>query len=217
MPDDYENQNTETEEQESESENNNQNTGDGKSRVNASATFPYLVAFSPNTSLVSDYSRLKSARISAVMFFGGELYTAGHYKQSTYMNPYLPNLVEQCNKSGMPFGLYVNVRARDVIEAENECKSLYYILAHYPPILGIWLSLKTTNMKSVNDDILEVYYKYIDKWGLGQRCGLYLDKYELSNITWTSFQDRFYLWLISAMSVSEIDDELLDPVMFEVD
>ena len=216
MPDDYENQNTETEEQESESEDNNQNNGDGKSRVNASATYPFMVAMTPSAASLPDYERLKAARVRAIMFFGGELYDSNHLKRPVYINSKLPNFVSQCENSGVPFGIYVHVRARNTIEADAECKSLYYILAHYPPILGIWLSLKTTNTKSVNDDILEVYYKYIDKWGLGQRCGLYLDKYELSNITWTSFQDRFYLWLISAMNVSEIDDELLDPIMFEV-
>lgn len=191
--------------------------GDGKSRVNAEATVPYLASLPPAASKHLNYDSLRAARVAAIMFYGGELYDANHRKKTTYMNPNLPGLVEDCNKSGMPFGIYVHVRAKNAIEADAECRSLYYIISHYPPILGIWLSLKTTNMKSVNDDILEVYYKYIDKWGLGQRCGLYLDKYELSNITWTSFQDRFYLWLISAMSVSEIDDELLDPTMFEVD
>jgi hypothetical protein len=68
----------------------------------------------------------------------------------------------------------------------------------------------------MNDRILEVYYKYFDKWGLGQRCGLYLSEYELNDITWTTFQDRFYLWMIKPMAVSEVDDELLDPAMFEV-
>ena len=190
--------------------------GDGKSRVNADATFPYVAALSPNASKIIDYSSLKSARVSAIMFFGGEYYDSNHIKCSTYMNSHLPDLIQQCSGYGMPFGIYVNVRSRNAIEADAECRALYYVLAHYPPILGIWLALKTTNLKSINDEILEVYYKYIDKWGLGQRCGLYLDRYQLNDISWSSFEDRYFLWCISPMNVSEIDDELLDPVMFEV-
>ena len=76
--------------------------------------------------------------------------------------------------------------------------------------------MQTNNSVSTNNDILEVYYKYIDKWGLRARCGLYVTPNQLSKITWNSFKDRFYLWLIDPMDISKVDDELLDPEMFEV-
>lgn len=187
----------------------------GSVSINAKNTKPFVATLPPDASSSPNYDKLKGARVSAMMFYGGELYDNSHYKK-IYMNVNLPTLVKECNASGMPFGLYVNVRAKNDIEADEECRALYYILAHYPPILGIWLSLKTNNTKSANNSILEVYYKYIDKWGLGQRCGLYIDEYKLSTIDWTSFQDRFYLWLIKPMVASSVDDELLNPSMFEV-
>ena len=211
----YEDEESEDESEEDGSEEGSSSGQTGKASVNASATIPYLVSVAPSYRGDIDYSALKSARVSAIMFYGGQLYNDAHVKQ-TYVNPYLDSLVKDCNAHGMAFGIYVNIRAKSEIEADAECKALYYVLAHYPPILGIWLRVKTNNLRSMNDRILEVYYKYIDKWGLGQRCGLYLNEYELNDITWTTFQDRFYLWMIKSMDVSEIDDELLDPVMFEV-
>lgn len=187
----------------------------GKDAINAMATIPYVAIVKPSTNSRIDYSKLRSARVAAIMFYGGELYNFSHSKK-TYVNPYLDTLVKDCNASGMAYGIYVNIRARNTIEADAECRALYYVISHYPPVLGIWLSLKTNNLRMMNDDILEVYYKFIDKWGLGQRCGLYLEEHQLSDISWTSFENRFYLWLAKPMNVSEIDDELLDPLMFEV-
>jgi hypothetical protein len=151
-----------------------------------------------------------------MMFYGGQLFTASHTKQ-TYVNGYLGGLTQKCNDAGMPYALYVNVRARNVIEADAECRALYYVVSRYSPKLGLWLSLQTgATIKSVNDAILEVYYKYIYKWGLAARCGLYVTQAQLNTITWDSFKERFYLWGIADMNVSEIDDDILNPNMFEV-
>ena len=108
------------------------------------------------------------------------------------------------------------LRARNHIEADKECKALYYIVSQFPPKLGLWLRLQTHNTVSVNDDILELYYQYMEKWGLRSKCGLYVTSEELNKITWDSFKDRYYLWMIDPMDVNEVDDELLKPEMFEV-
>ena len=187
----------------------------GKDAINASATLPFIASLPPSATESPNYASLKAARVGAMMFFGGELFNNYHSKK-VYMNPSLDRLVKQCNEAGMPYGLYVNVRARNEIEADEECRALYYVVAHCPPILGVWLSIQAMNTVSTNDSILEVYYKYLTKWGLGQRCGLYVDEYQLANISWYNFQDRFYLWMIKSLDASEVDDELLDPEMFEV-
>lgn len=162
-----------------------------------------------------DYKKIREARISAMMFFAGELFDASHDKK-TYKNPKLPKLVNDCDSAGMPYALYVNVRARTEIEADEECRTLYYILAQYPPTLGIWLSLQLGNNIGINNSILELYYRYFEKWGIKARCGLYVTPQQLSKITWGRFSDRFYLWQIDPMDVNEVDDELLQPDMFEV-
>lgn len=176
---------------------------------------PFIATVLGEANLKLDYGRLRDARVSGMMFFGGELYTASHLKR-TYVNQYLNSMIQQCDDAGMPYALYVNVRAKTEIEADEECRALYYIVSRYSPKLGLWLSIQTNNTLAVNDKILEVYYKYLDKWGLRARCGLYLTAAQLSTISWSSFQGRFYLWEIKPMAVSNVDTELLQPEMFEV-
>lgn len=187
----------------------------GTAHINVEVTTPFIATLSESYHVDLDYDKIKKARISGMSFFGGELFDVNHNKR-TYVNPNLRNLVQQCNDAGMPYALYVNVRAKDMIEADAECKTLYYILAAYPPKLGVWLSLKTNNTKELNNNILELYYKYLERWGFKDKCGFYLDKKDLNKFTWASFQDRFLLWLIDPTPVTDVDDELLQPEMFEV-
>ena len=176
---------------------------------------PFIATVLGERSISIDYAQVREARISGMMFFGGGLYTSAHTKR-TYVNPHLGTMTQKCNDAGLPYALYVNVYARSEIEADEECRALYYVLAQYPPKLGVWLSLQLGDSKETNNKILEVYYKYLDKWGLRARCGLYVTAEQLSKITWDTFKDRFYLWEISPMDVSKVDDELLQPSMFEV-
>lgn len=177
---------------------------------------PFVATIPQGSNPKLDYGKLKAAKVSAMMFFGGELYNAVHLKK-TYVNTYLANQVQQCNSAGLPYALYVNVRARTEIEADAECRALYYVLAEYPPTLGIWLSLCISNTTEENNSIVEVYYKYIEKWGLKARCGFYVTPTQLSKITWNNFQDRFYLWMIDdSIDIKTINDKLLQPDLFEV-
>ena len=193
----------------------NLSAGNAAFNIDPTLMTPFVATVLPSHKAKIDYDRIKSARISAMMFYGGELYNASHLKQ-TYMNPHLDDLVQQCNNAGMLWSMYVNVRAKTVIEADAECRALYYVVSRHSPTMGLWLSLHLTNSVEVNNDILEVYYKYIDKWGLKARCGLYVTPTQLSKITWTTFQERCYLWMIDRMPISQVDDELLQPEMFEV-
>ena len=163
-----------------------------------------------------NYDKIKEARISAMMLYGGELFDVSHVKH-TYINPALANQVAQCNASGLPYAMYVNVRARNEIEADAECKALYYVISQYPPKLGIWLSLNIGDNVEMNNKIIDIYYKFIYKWGLADRCGLYVTSSQLKKITWENYEEVFYLWYIDPKDVNEVDDELLDPTMFDLD
>lgn len=183
--------------------------------INTQKMKPFIVTVLPGYDIKIDYSQIKEARVSGMMFFAGELYDVSHRKH-TYKYSKLPELVDHCNNAGLPYALYVNVRARTEIEADEECRALYYVVSEFSPTLGLWLSLHQDNGRDLNDKILNIYYKYIEKWGLKARCGLYVTPQQLSLISWDSFKDRFYLWQIDPMDVSKVDDELLDPSMFEV-
>lgn len=188
----------------------------GAIKINTEVMRPFVATFSETYNKSVNYQKLKDAKVSAVMFYGGQLYTAIRIKQKVYTNPYLANLVQDCKDNGMPYSLYVHVRARNEIEADEECRTLYYMVSRFLPPLGLWLSLDLGGDKDMNNKILEVYYRYLDKWGLTGRCGLYVTPEQLARITWTTFQDRFYLWEIASLDVTTVDDELLQPEMFEV-
>lgn len=190
-------------------------TSGGAVTINTEIMQPFVATVAPTFDKKLDYEKLKSAKVSAMLFFGGELYSAIHIKK-TYANPHLGKLVQTCNDAGMPFALYVNVRARSEIEADAECRALYYVVSKYAPTLGLWLSLQTDNSISLNNKILNIYYKYIEKWGLKARCGLYLTPKQLEKISWNDFTEKYYLWLIDPMDVSNLGNELLQPEMFEV-
>lgn len=191
-------------------------SGDPKSIIQTQNMMPFAATIAPDANPKINYEKIKAARISIMMFFAGELFDAGHSKKSSYMNPHLPNLISDSSSAGMPYALYVNIRAKNEIEADEECRALYYVVSQFSPTLGLWLSLQNNSSININDNILELYYRYIDKWGLRARCGLYLNSSQLSKISWNKFKDRFYLWLIDPMDISKVDDELLQPEMFEV-
>lgn len=190
--------------------------GNSKITINTEVMKPFIATTIEQFNATIDYDKIKEARVSGMMFFGGQLYTAIGIKQDVYTNPHLPKLVQDCNDAGLPYALYINVRAKTEIEADEECRVLYYMVSKYLPKLGIWLSLHLGYDTELNNKIIEIYYRYFVKWGISARCGFYVTPMQLAMITWPQFQDRFYLWQIDPMEVSKVDDELLDPSMFEV-
>ena len=105
----------------------------------------------------------------------------------------------------------------DGIEADAECRALYYTVSEYSPELGLWLYINTQRDQEMNDKIINVYYKYIELWGLKHRCGIYIEISRLSKISWSKFQDKFYLWGIDkSLDFKNVEGKLLQPSMFEV-
>lgn len=176
---------------------------------------PYVAIIHPTNTKI-DYAKLKESKVSAMMFNAGSLYDLSHRKK-TYKNPYLDSQVKGCTEANLPFALYADVRATSEIEADDECRSLYYIISEHPPKLGIWLHMVTGQGVTVNDKVINVYYKYIEKWGLKGKCGIYIDMKSLSTISWSSFQDKFNLLGIGrSLDLKKVENKLLQPSMFEV-
>jgi hypothetical protein len=70
---------------------------------------------------------------------------------------------------------------------------------------------------AMNDKILDVYYKYITKWGLRGRCGIYIAKDKIKTISWENYEDRFYLLAIDRMkNFKSVENKLLQPEMFDI-
>ena len=177
---------------------------------------PYMAIIGPHSESV-DYSKLKSSKVSAMMFNAGSMYSASHKKNTHYKNPYLSKQIKKCMKVNLPYALYAIIRAHDITEADAECRALYYILAEYTPKLGIWLYLDTNQNVETNNAIIDVYYRYIRSWGFTDRCGIYTKISDLSKFSWDEFQEDFYLLGIdTSISLSKVEGQLLDPSMFEV-
>lgn len=185
---------------------------------------PFIATVAPNVNKV-DYDALIKAKVSGMMFCAGWLYnnyTAGHTPRKEYVNPHLEKQVVECQANGLPYALYAIVRAKTRIEADAECKRLYYVISKYPPALGLWLFLDMHNSpKGKNEEILDCYYKYIVDWGLSAKCGLYVDSSRLLQIDWNKYQYKFYLWLSDHITdqhtLDTINDEVLKSSFFEVE
>ena len=188
----------------------------GQSKVKTTTTTPFIATVLGTANPNIDYKKLKAAKVCGMMFFAGELFDVSHAKKQVYRNPNLAGLTQKCVSAGLPYALYVNVRAKTEIEADEECRVLYYVISEFSPQFGLWLSLQTTANKAMIDKILEKYYKYIDSWGLKDRCGLYITTKQVTNFTWNKFKDRYYLWCIDSLDISKVDTELFQPSMFEV-
>jgi hypothetical protein len=193
------------------------NTGSSARKVNikVNAIDPYAAVIGA-VKVDMDYKKLKTAKVAFMMFNAGSLYDSNH-KKKTYKNPYLDDQIKRCTEVNLPFALYADVRAKSEIEADAECRALYYVLAEHSPKLGIWLRMDTNNSLAINDKIINVYYKYITLWGMKTRCGFYMPISKLNTISWSSFQDKFYLWGIdTSLDFKKVEGKLLQPSMFEV-
>ena len=193
-------------------------TGGGvnpQSLINVKNIDPYAITIGPSQTNV-DFAKLKQHKVAIVMLNAGSLFDATH-KKKTYINPNLDSQVLGCMSANLPFALYADVRAHNEIDADAECNALYYVLARHSPPLGIWLRLDTQQSVAINNKIIDIYYKYIEKWGLVDRCGFYVDISKLANFTWGDYQEKFYLWGIDTnIDFKKVEGKLLQPSMFEV-
>lgn len=183
--------------------------------INHESITPYIATIHKSVNSV-DVAKLKSQGVVGLMLYGGGLYDEVHMKKDRYTNSNLNSLVLQCIKHSMPYGLYVDVRARSIEEAKLECKQLQLVISKYIPILGVWLNIQLTKPTSINDKILDIYRDQLTRWGLSERFGIYASKSQLSKITWSKHQKSFYLWLVNHVGRIDSIDSLLTPEFFKL-
>lgn len=188
---------------------------DPKQLINTDAITPYIVTSSPNVKSI-DFSKLKSIDVVGAMLYGGGLYDASHIKKSSYRNSNIDSLIKSADSAGLGYGLYVDVRARSTDEAKEECKQLYFLIASYPPKLGVWLKLNLVTPKSINDKILNIYQHELDRAGWSGQYGLYVNRSQLNNVSWNIHQDKFLLCLDDHLDRIDIVQELLTPDFFKL-
>lgn len=187
-----------------------------QSVVVVSEIAPY-VAIIDRTLRKVPVSNLRLAGVVGLLLDGGNLYDASHAKVAHAAPKYLPDQVKQCDEVGMPYGLYWTSRCNDTADAKFEASYLYYIVSKYPPKLGIWINFEFRSpSRKINDTLVSTYYKECVEWGLKSKCGIYVNKANLSKFNWPSFSDKMSLWIKDAPSNLDNLDELMVPEFFKV-
>lgn len=176
---------------------------------------PYVVTVSELVKTI-DIPKLRSNRISAVFLYAGYLYNRAHVNLHTYESPNLASQMSSVLQYGFPRGLIATVRARNISEAQEECKWLHLVVEKYPTDLGVWLSLETNVDESTNSLILDTYLHEFERWGVANKCGLYVDRTALSKIDWNTYQVYFYLWLVDHSERIPSINEIIDPRFFNI-
>ena len=135
--------------------------------IKTEAITPYIATLGSDVINKSKFQQIQSSdSIVGVMLYGGGLYDVSHIKKRKYRSLNIDKQVKFCDEYSIPYGLYVDVRARSIEEAKEECTQLFYIISKYPPKLGLWLQLDLVKSTSMNDNILSVYQEKTYDWGL---------------------------------------------------
>lgn len=174
---------------------------------------PYMAGIDRYVSKV-DYAMLKNGKVICVAFEAGYLYDAIHVKQSRYRNPNLASQVQSAIDNKMPYGLYADIRARNLTEAKSEIYELSLVIQRFRPQVGLWLRPLFNNSRSVNDSIIDLYYDKMVRIGLKNQLGFYCTRNQLNQISWNKYQNDWYLWLVSHISNFSNVEELLTPQFF---
>lgn len=201
------------------------NTGDGgvvsdpNAAINAEAINALIVSIDPTVKPKDiDYDKMTSNHVSGVMFKAGAFFDVEHKVYAFSRNENLAAQVQSAIDAGIRFGLFFDVRAKNVEEAKKECEQLYYTVSKYPPALGLWLHIMFAETdKKKNNKIMDYYVEEMNRWGLSFGCGLYCTKSELDRIDWDKYQENFYLWYINKFTSDSQLDELnrvLSPEFF---
>ena len=186
--------------------------------INADAIDALIISLDESVKKV-DYDKLLDNHVSGVIMKAGSYFDSDHKVSSSFVNPNLRTQIDGAVKAGVRFGLYVDVRAKTVKEAEKECEQLYYVVSKYPPALGLWLHLMFTQSKTTNHNILDYYLDQLQKWGFTPGCGLYCTKDELSKIDWSKYQNDFFLWYVDRFTSSDefsALDSIITPEFFVI-
>lgn len=162
-----------------------------------------------------DYDKLKEIGVIAVLIEEGSLYDITHKEKEIYASPKLDIQVRKAIENNMTYGLFADVRAQSIAEANRELSWLRIYANKYSPPLGIWLCLNFSKSNTVNDAIMQRYQEVLDNAGFHGKMGLYVTREQLNKISWKEkWKDYFLLFLIDHISdMSEIET-ILTPEFF---
>lgn len=161
-----------------------------------------------------NFKECKKHGITAAILEEGSCFDDAHCVNQQYVSPKLEAQVKAANEANIPFGLYTTVCAKTIQEASRELTMLRIYASKYTPALGIWLALRFTSAKAINDTIIEYYRDSLERAGYTGKMGFYVTRSQLAKISWDKWKSDFLLMLVD--HVSEISDieKILTPEFF---
>ena len=179
---------------------------------------PYVITIDRNTDINKiDIDLLKENGVIGFLVEGGYLFSGNHIKMDYFRNPKIVEQMDFIEENKIPFGLYMNARARTLEDVDEEIYEFSFLIRKYPPMFGAWLILNLSGSKSTNGVLIKRYQKLLERLGLKGKIGFYVTEEQLNQIDWEEFQNDWYLWIVKPIDdVSEID-KLLEPEFFDMD
>lgn len=190
-----------------------------QSGINLDAIKPYVI--SPDKDQVGiSYKAFRDIGVVGVMLDAGMYLDKNQKVTKKYRNENLYTQVEEVTESKLPYGFYYTTHAATIEDVKQESYWLYFIIAKYPPKLGIWLKvdLNTKMSQTQAQAIVEKYYATFVEWGLKSKCGIYATKEQAKLIGWPRQCTYMPLWLAGQMTNNTCpDEEILTPSFFRLD
>lgn len=188
----------------------------GRVNIDYTKIDKYMITVDRNTPKNIDYTKLKDIGVIGVLIEAGYLYDSYH-KRCNFRSPSMINQVAAAQSAGLSFGFYVDARATNLEEANNELAEIQFCIRHYPPMLGLWVRPYLTLNIPTNTKILQRYQSVLTDWGLKGKIGLYATRSQLSSVNWGCLYKDWYLWLVDPVSdLTTFTNSLLSPDQFKV-
>lgn len=185
-----------------------------QSSIAVGAISPLMAIIEPEAKNVN-YLALRDIGCVGVLMYAGALFDKNHKLDKPYKSKTLKEQMEDVLYTGMLFGLRAVSRAKSLQEAKQEIYWLYFVIAKYPPKLGIWLEPDLHTDPDTAQKIVELYYSYFVRWGLIDKSGLFCTESQAKLIGWRDFVGRMTLWLNEPRGDWNYLDQLLTPSFFK--
>lgn len=111
---------------------------------------------------------------------------------------YIERNIEECEKIGMPYGVYLFSYANTVDKAKSEAEHTLRLIKGRKLAMGVWYDIEDNNTsgsvsKSTLTNIIETYCKKIKD--AGYDVGIYASLSWLNNKIDSSIQDKYPIWV----------------------
>lgn len=195
---------------------NNDNEPEVTLTVNWEALNPYIVAISKDTKKF-DPKLLKGKKVIGCVIQAGEYLNKNRAVNSTFRSPKVYEQTKACIENNLDFGYWLTSRVKSAAEVEKEMYQLSFLVRKYPPTMGVWIDIGFDNKKHLNDIIFTQYEKELVRLGMSDKMGIHCNRKFLDKFSWSSFQDRWWLWLDDPVKHTSDFEKLLDPKFFDTD